>query len=107
MTLFYRRYKLISDANNVNPFPGSFLDYVCSIRLHPVTTNKTVSFVKIQCRFRTENEMSGLMKAELERIHTQRLQTLEQETKSVKVKSKAGVIEVTMLIPMSPDQSLL
>eukprot|EP00884_Botryococcus_braunii_P000679 jgi/Botrbrau1/10611/Bobra.154_1s0002.1 len=73
------RYKLVSDPNNKNPFPASFLGYRCSIRLHNITTEKA-TFMRIFCAFKTEKEAAGMMKATWERIHLELLQNVKEQS---------------------------
>eukprot|EP00884_Botryococcus_braunii_P008014 jgi/Botrbrau1/17213/Bobra.0620s0003.1 len=59
--------RLIQDESNVNPFPGRFLDYKFSYRLHKVSVSNS-TLVRLQCTFKTDVAVSGIMQAKWEQI---------------------------------------
>eukprot|EP00884_Botryococcus_braunii_P008346 jgi/Botrbrau1/17512/Bobra.0734s0002.1 len=61
-------YKLVSNDGNVNPFPASFLDHRCHIKLYKVTIKEN-TFVRIQGSFKTEREMVSIMRDTWEQIY--------------------------------------
>jgi hypothetical protein len=63
-----RAYKLVSNKGNVNPFPASFLDHRCLIKLYKVTIKEN-TFVRVQGSFKTEREMVSIMKDTWEQIY--------------------------------------
>eukprot|EP00884_Botryococcus_braunii_P021756 jgi/Botrbrau1/8264/Bobra.0001s0016.7 len=70
-------YKLVNDASNINPFPASFLNNRCTIKLRAVTvTNET--FVDIQSRFMTDHAMADAMEQTWERMYTSMLTDLNR-----------------------------
>lgn len=76
-----RSYKLVNDASNINPFPASFLNNRCTIKLRPITVSNQ-TFVDIQSRFMTDHAMADSMEQTWERMYISMLVDLNRHMTS-------------------------
>jgi hypothetical protein len=76
-SLSSRSYKLVNDSQNINPFPASFLNNRCSIKLRGVTTSNE-TFVEIHSKFMTDHAMADAMEQTWERMYTSMLSDLNR-----------------------------
>lgn len=76
-----RSYKLVNDASNINPFPASFLNNRCTIKLRPITVSNQ-TFVDIQSRFMTDHAMADSMEQTWERMYISMLVDLNRHMAS-------------------------
>ncbi len=67
----------MNDSQNINPFPASFLNNRCSIKLRGVTTSNE-TFVEIHSKFMTDHAMADAMEQTWERMYTSMLSDLNR-----------------------------